>query len=627
MADPELHERHARLRVADSSVAHVPDAAWKQFAQAQTAEEFCGSWLVIQASVIGGVSDGVVVLQAPGKTSFAPVAFFPADAPRRSHLAAISERVLAEGRGVVEPVESSDASAIGPRYQLAYPVRTDGQVRGVVGVDIDWRNEAQLQAAMRDLQWGSSWLELFLRRHADPMETSRLRLKLALELVSTLLEQEGLKEGAAGFATELASRLGCDRVTIGLLKRRRMRVTAVSHSAQFDRRSNLLRAVETAMEEASDQAEPVVYPPDRDSTPVVSHAHEMLVRESGAGSAVTYPLVSGERVVGALSLERPPGKRFDLPTLELCEAVAAVAGPIIDLKHVNERGLPAHAVGSTVSFWKKVFGPGHPGLKLVTMVAAAALGFLAFATGDYRVAADTTVEGVIQRAVSAPFNGYIANAPFRAGDLVREGEEIAQLDDRELRLERIKLVSQGEQYRRQHRQAMAEHDRAKIEIIGAQIEQSQAQLTLVEEQLSRARLVAPFDGYIVVGDLSQNLGSPVERGDVLFEVAPLDGFRMVLEVDERDIADVSVGQTGTLAVASMPGERFDFTVTKITPVNEAKEGRNFFRVEAELNGEARRLRPGMEGVGKIVVDERKLIWIWTRSLVDWVRLKMWSWLP
>jgi multidrug efflux pump subunit AcrA (membrane-fusion protein) len=174
---------------------------------------------------------------------------------------------------------------------------------------------------------------------------------------------------------------------------------------------------------------------------------------------------------------------------------------------------------------------------------------------------------------------------------------------------------------------MAEHERAQTEIFGAQIAQSEAQLALVEEQLSRARMVAPFDGYIVVGDLSQSLGSPVERGDILFEVAPLDGFRVVLEVDERDIADVVVGQSGQLAVASMPGERFDFTVSKITPVNEAKEGRNFFRVEALLEGDAGRLRPGMEGVGKIVVDERKMIWIWTHSLVDWFRLTLWSWLP
>ena len=71
-----------------------------------------------------------------------------------------------------------------------------------------------------------------------------------------------------------------------------------------------------------------------------------------------------------------------------------------------------------------------------------------------------------------------------------------------------------------------------------------------------------------------------------------------------------------------------FTVSKITPVNTAKEGRNFFRVEAVLGATgAQRLRPGMEGVGKIYVEERRLIWIWTRQMVNWFKLKAWAWLP
>jgi multidrug efflux pump subunit AcrA (membrane-fusion protein) len=141
-------------------------------------------------------------------------------------------------------------------------------------------------------------------------------------------------------------------------------------------------------------------------------------------------------------------------------------------------------------------------------------------------------------------------------------------------------------------------------------------------------MVAPFDGLIVSGDLSQSLGSPVERGQVLFEVAPLEDYRVALQVDERDISHVVVGQRGELTVSSMPGERYGFTVTRITPVNSAKEGRNFFRVEATLETKpGPRLRPGMEGVGKIYVEERKLVWIWTHAFTDWVRLWIWSWLP
>ena len=154
-----------------------------------------------------------------------------------------------------------------------------------------------------------------------------------------------------------------------------------------------------------------------------------------------------------------------------------------------------------------------------------------------------------------------------------------------------------------------------------------AQLALVDEQIGRTRLVAPFDAVIVKGDLSQSLGAAVERGNVLFELAPLDTYRIIMKVDERGIADVAVGQTGRLALNSMPNEAIDLVVEKITPVSVVDQGRNFFRVEATAKGALEKLRPGMEGVGKIHVDERKLLWIWTHKLVHWVRMWIWSWWP
>ena len=114
----------------------------------------------------------------------------------------------------------------------------------------------------------------------------------------------------------------------------------------------------------------------------------------------------------------------------------------------------------------------------------------------------------------------------------------------------------------------------------------------------------------------------------MWELAPLDAYRVILHVDERDIADVKVGEKGELVLSSMPGEPHALTVAKITPVSMPKEGRNVFRVEAQIDARGdTRLRPGMEGVAKVDVDERRLISIWTRRLTDWVELKLWSWLP
>jgi len=237
------------------------------------------------------------------------------------------------------------------------------------------------------------------------------------------------------------------------------------------------------------------------------------------------------------------------------------------------------------------------------------------------------VEPLVRRAVVAPFSGYVADSRVRAGDLVRGSQELCRLDDRELRLERLKWLAQHQQVLRQYQQAMALRNAAQVRILAAQVDQAAAQLELLTDQMERTRVLAPFDGVVVTGDLSQALGSPVERGQVLFEVAPLEAFRLILQVDERNVADLQAGQHGRMVLASFPGEELPLTVDKLTPVSTPREGRNYFRVEARLDKAPERLRPGLEGVAKVEIDRRRVIWIWTHELVDWLRLTLWSWWP
>ena len=63
------------------------------------------------------------------------------------------------------------------------------------------------------------------------------------------------------------------------------------------------------------------------------------------------------------------------------------------------------------------------------------------------------------------------------------------------------------------------------------------------------------------------------------------------------------------------------------PGDRRGEGRNAFRVEAALDAGAAVLRPGMEGVAKIETGEQRALWIWTRRLIDWVRLQLWKLWP
>jgi multidrug resistance efflux pump len=313
--------------------------------------------------------------------------------------------------------------------------------------------------------------------------------------------------------------------------------------------------------------------------------------------------------------------------VEQVEQIGLLIGSVLDIRCREERSLARRAWDAITTFFSRLVGPSHLRLKAATSLALVVLIFLALASDKFRIVSDAVLEPTVLRAIVAPQNGYIAEANVRAGDIVKRGDLLLTLDDKDLLLEQRKFLGQSEQYRKEYRSALAGYDRVQVAINKARIQQAEAQLSLVDTQLVRTKLIAPIDGLVVSGDLSQSLGSPVERGEVLFEVAPLESYRAILKVDERDIGYIKAGQQGRLTLAGMPAKPISLKVEKITPVTISEEGRNYFRIEAVMDLQSDLLHPGMEGVAKIEVGSRKLIWIWSRRLVDWLRLWTWAKLP
>jgi RND family efflux transporter MFP subunit len=613
----------ARRAAGETDGEFVESPLWARLTHAADTHGFVFNWLDVQCRAFDGVIRGVVVLRsAEAAANYAPVAVWPEGIEGSPKLAAAVERALNERRVTVH-----GAKRIARRQDpvfIAHPVIVDDELYGAAALEVEGRPESALRELVQELGWGIGWLEALARRRTF---TSKARLVTVLELIATSLRHERFQAAATAVATELATIFGCERVSIGFMQGRHVQVCALSHSAAFGKKTNLIRALEAAMEEAADQLATVVYPPRKDGPFQVTRAHSELAEQAGTGAVCTVPLTAGASVLGAMVLELPSGAELDTRTVELCEHAALLVGPVLDVKRREDRWLAQKAADSLATHVRHLIGPRHVALKLWVGLAVISIVFFAFAKGDYNVTADAALEGTVQRAITAALPGYIHEARARAGDLVRRGDVLAAMDDRDLRLERLKWTSQYAQRSSEYRQALAEHQRARVQILGAQIAQAEAQIALVDEQLSRTKLVAPFDAVVVKGDLSQSLGAPVERGNVLFELAPLDAYRVILKVDERDITEVGVGQTGYLALTSMPQEEIPLVVEKITPVSVVEEGRNYFRVEAELKSAAEKLRPGMEGVAKIHVERRKLIWIWTHKIVHWVRMWVWSWWP
>jgi RND family efflux transporter MFP subunit len=359
----------------------------------------------------------------------------------------------------------------------------------------------------------------------------------------------------------------------------------------------------------------------------VTRVHAELAGAHHAGTILTIPLHSRGEVFGALTFERGPGTSFDAATVELCDGVASVIGPILEEKRRNDRHI-LYKIGHSV--WqqlRRLFGPHYFGRKLATAIAVVLVIFFTLVTGDYRVTSPVVLEGLVQRSLVAPFDGYLATEAARAGETVKDGQVLATLDDKDLALERMRWNTEFRQHRAEYDRALAQEKRAEANIIRAQIDQAEAQVALLDEQLLRTQIRAPFDGIVVSGDLSQSVGNAVQRGQELFKISPLYQYRVILKVDESDIEDIHKGQTGLLHLTSLPEQTLAYTVERITPIAEQAEGRNYFRVEGRLDVDNENLRPGMEGIAKTRVDDRLLIRIWTEKLVDWVRLTLWKWLP
>ena len=583
--------------------------------------QFAQSWLTLQCQMIAGVQRAILILGPMVEGTVSPAASWPS-AQQDNLLLAESGRLALKRKGpVVRPAGSSDNGPV----IVACPLFQRDQLVGVVALEVETLNEGQQSTLLQLLKWGAAWLEFLPSGDTD--QTIVARLATVIDVTAKSLEQPTLQAAVTAVTAELARTFASDRVSFGLLEGLHVQVHAMSHSAQIDRRSRLVRSIEAAMDEALDMGITLTHPPASATGTHSLPIHQALCAKHDHATACTLLLPSDGEAIGALTLERKQGPPFDRETVDLLEAIAALLGPIVQMKRLHDRPVLAKAGGALRDALGRLIGPSHLRTKLLIGGLLGVGVWLGVATGDYRVSATAVLEGTEQRALVAPIQGYVQQAHARAGELVKQGDLIAMLDDRELELQRRRWASERDDLSKRLDRAIGSFDRAEAAVIEAQLGKAAAQLALVEEQLARTRIVAPIDGVIVSGDLSRALGAPVERGQVLFELAPLDAYRMALQVPEGEIAHVRRGQSGHLALSAIPGQHLAFVVEDIIGIAQTEDGQNGFRVEARLQDTTAELRPGMRGVAKIEVEQRSLLWIWTHTLLDRVSLWLWSHLP
>lgn len=598
---------------------------WAALAAAAGPAEFCRAWLDLQCSRTPGAVGGLILLES-GHGRFAPAAIWPAGPSNIEPLRKAGEAALTAGRTVIESDDGDTETTC-----IAYPIVSGAGIHGVVAIALTGASPALLQSVLRELHWGIGWILSIVWQHrADEQIRGGAAATQALDLLAAANEHDSLHETAMALCNELGRATGSERVAFGLVRKESVKLFALSHGAWFRKRSDFAEAVEAAMDEAYDQQAAILFPVEEGATDTrITIQHARLAGVLGNASLLSIPVTDRGLIVGVVTLARDPeAEPFATADVLMCGSTIALIAPVIELKRREERLISGRIRRKAMDGAKALLGPRHPLAKVLGGGALLLTILLLLPIAQFRVSADAALEGRVQRAASVPFSGFIARSNARAGDIVKTGQVLAVLDDRELRLEHARSIGEVRQLDRRYREALAKHERAEMNLFGAQLRQAEAELQLIEYKLARVNIAAPIEGVLVSGDVSQLVGSPVEEGEVMFEVAPLGDFRVSLQVEEGDISYLEPGQEGHFAPTGLAGRTVPFTITKLTSVTANQDGKNVFRVEAELDDSAPgTLRPGMEGIAKVEVDRRSRLWIWTRGLRDWLRLFLWKWLP
>jgi len=144
----------------------------------------------------------------------------------------------------------------------------------------------------------------------------------------------------------------------------------------------------------------------------------------------------------------------------------------------------------------------------------------------------------------------------------------------------------------------------------AQVQQAQASLKQLEEQLSYTTVTSPIDGVVLSRDVQ--MGDAVSSILVLGSTATLvmtlgDTHEVYVKgkVDESDIAKVYLGQSARIKVQSFPDKTFAGRVTKIAPLGVEKDNVTTFEVQISIDNATGELKANMTANAEIVLEEHK----------------------
>ena len=285
------------------------------------------------------------------------------------------------------------------------------------------------------------------------------------------------------------------------------------------------------------------------------------------------------------------------------------------------------------------------------------------------VVATGKIEPITKVEVKSKASGIIKKLYVDAGDKVKKGQLLAQLDKDEIEAEVQQAKAGLQASEANEKSAEADYERAKVDAEGpdvpllkrayeraqgmakdgvvsasalddaqknyelalnkqnvakaqltvskakavqaeAQVAQSRANLAQLEEQLSYTDIESPIDGVVLSRDveIGDAVSSILVLGSSATQVMTLGDTSEVYvqgKVDESDIGKVYMAQPARIKVESFKDKTFNGKVTKISPMGVEKDNVTTFEVRVSINNPGGELKAEMTANAEIILQEKK----------------------
>lgn len=431
------------------------------------------------------------------------------------------------------------------------------------------------------------------------------QLAALIEIISHCESAPELDIATQRLADGLKDYLKASAVAVGLCEGEGLACRLQSHSnhVTIDRRAEEMQLAEAVLQEAAARGGIGIWPAQDDSNRHALLSHLQYANHQNAGAVVSTPLRNEQGTMAGAVFAVFHGDDSAVPASAarfLRAAERAVATSLT---------LQSRSMGNPVRHLLRRFLHVLTTRKIrtgcVLLLTVTALMLLPV---PYRVSCDLELQPKIRRYIAAPFDAPLRECLVSPGDIVQQDELLARLDDREIRWEYSGTQADLSKATKERNAFLVEHETGDAEISRHEMQRLQNRVQLLNHRGENLEIRSPYDGIVVSGDHKDSEGVPLETGQTLFEIAPLDQLVTEIAIPEEDIRWIQPGMSVTLRLDALPSENITANILRIHPRAELRDHENVFIAEAVISNEDQMLRPGMRGTSRIDTGWSLLGW-------------------